>query len=109
MKGFKAFINEAVDLSGEHEILSMYRDNNRYHIRQISELTGVSVAGIYRILEKYGLKPQRRQYDNAHNIVKQYHDSGIPAQKISELTGYSKRQVYNIIAKGRNGEHEFID
>jgi predicted DNA-binding transcriptional regulator AlpA len=106
MKGFKTFITESTDLSSEHEVLSMYRDSNRYQIRQISELTGVSIAGIYRVLEKYGLKPQRRQYDNAHGIVQQYHNSGIPAQKISELTGYSKRQVYNIIAKSR-GEHSF--
>jgi hypothetical protein len=94
MDNFRKF-NESVDQ--EHEIISMYKDNARWQIRQISELTGISVAGIYRILEKYGIKPHRRLvYDN-HNIVQQYYQSGVPANKISELTGYSKRQVYNII------------
>lgn len=106
MNGFKDFINESVDISKEHEILGMYKDNSRWQIRQISELTGISIAGIYRILEKYGIKPHRRQYDNAHGMVQQYFNSGIPATKISELTGYSKRQVYNIISKGK---HQFSD
>lgn len=104
MRGFKEFINEATDLGSEHDVISLYNSSN--HIRQISELTGVSVAGIYRILEKYGIRPHRRNYDTEHSVVKQYHAVGIPPQKISELTGYSKRQVYNILAKGR---HELTD
>lgn len=102
MQRFRTFV-ESADLGAEHEILGMYRDGHRFPIRQISELTGVSVAGIYRILEKYGIKPHRRQRDNEHNVIKQYHTSGFSPNRISELTGYSKRQVYNII----NGKHEF--
>lgn len=101
MEGFKQFLNESVDIGQEHEIIGMYKDNYRYQIRQISELTGVSVAGIYRVLEKYGIRPHRRQHDDAHGMVIQYHQTGIPVQKISELTGFSKRQCYNIISKGR--------
>lgn len=100
MQGFKDFINESVDLSVEHEILSMYKDSGRFQIRKISEITGVSVAEIYRVLGRYGIKPHRR-HDNQHGIVQQYYSSGISPQKISELTGYSKRQVYNIVAKNR--------
>lgn len=100
MDGFKKFLNESVDASQEHDVLNMYRDNSRWHIRKISEITGLSIAGIYRVLEKYGIKPHRRQLDNNHEVVRSYHQSGIPARKISELTGYSRRQVYNIISKG---------
>jgi len=97
MESFKQFINEAADLSQEHEILGMYRDNYRFQVRHISELTGVSIAGIYRVLEKYGIKPGRRKHEEEHGLIKQYHQTGIPVTKISELTGYSQRQVYNVI------------
>lgn len=89
-------------MAAEHDVIGMYTDAGRFNIRQISELTGVSVAGIYRILEKYKMKPARRNHSNEHGIVRQYHNSGISAKKISELTGYSPRQVYNIISKSFN-------
>lgn len=101
MKGFKEFVfNESI--STEHDVLNMYTDPSGYHVRKISEMTGVSVAGIYRILEKYGMHPQRRRgHIHAHEIVQQYHDAGLPVHKISELTGYSKRNVYNIVKLSR--------
>lgn len=98
---FKEFINESVDISIEHEILTMYKDRTRYKITDISEATGVSVAGIYRILEKYGITPHRIHPGENHYLVNQYATTGISAKKISELTGYSQRQVYNIINKGK--------
>ncbi len=97
MEGFKQFINESANQSQEHDILGMYRDNYRYQVRQISELTGVSIAGIYRVLEKYGIKPGRRRREEEHGLIKQYHHTGIPVNRISELTGYSQRQIYNVI------------
>lgn len=102
MDRFRAFLNESIDIGQEHEILGMYKDNYRWPIRQISERTGVSVAGIYRVLEKYGIRPHRRQRDDAHGLVVQYHQTGLPVQRISELTGYSKRQCYSILQNSRN-------
>lgn len=99
MDSFKQFV-EYVNTSVDQDIISLYGNNEQ--IRRISELTGVSIAGIYRILERYGIKPHRRNYDNEHSVVKQYHSVGIPVHKISELTGYSKRQVYNILATINN-------
>lgn len=101
MDGFKRFLSEAVDLGIEHEILNMYQDRYRYKITNISELTGVSVAGIYRILEKYGVNPHRIHPNDNHFLVQQYANSGVPASKISELTGYSRRQVYNIMKQNK--------
>jgi predicted DNA-binding transcriptional regulator AlpA len=96
MNGFESFINE--DASLEHEILGLYNDRDRYRITDISNLTGISPAGIYRILEKYGINPHRHSHLlDAHNIIKQYAQLGTPVSKIAELTGYSKRQIYNII------------
>lgn len=96
--------NEFVDnLSQEYEIINMYKDKHRWKIKQISEISGISVAGIYRVLEKYGINPHRRNLNDTHAIVGQYYLSGTPINKISELTGYSRRQVYYIIANEING------
>jgi hypothetical protein len=101
MDGFKQFITESYDASQEHEILSLYKDSNQ-QIRRISETMGMSIGAIYRILEKYGIRPHRRNFNDQYNVIQQYFNSGVPAKRISELTGYSKRQVYNIVAKGRS-------
>lgn len=101
MNSFRQFI-ESTNYSLEHEVLSLYR-STQSHVKQISEITGVSVGGIYRILEKHGIKPHRRNMNNSqYDTIQQYYNSGISAQRISELTGYSTRQVYNIIAKSSN-------
>lgn len=99
MHGFKYFINEQVnvDIGVEHEILNLYKDQARYKMVDISRLTGVSIAGIYRILQKYGINPHRRKSTDAHEVVSQYAHSGISASKNAELTGYSRRHIYNIL------------
>jgi predicted DNA-binding transcriptional regulator AlpA len=106
---FKDFINltETVNLSTEHEILNMYWDKVRYKIEDISEFTGVSPAGIYRILQKYSIHPQRRLETSRYFDIYQYADSGVPVRKISELTGYSRRQVYNILDKRKPNDGTF--
>jgi predicted DNA-binding transcriptional regulator AlpA len=101
MDCFRDFLNESIDIGNEHEILNMYKDRYRYKISDISELTGISVAGIYRILEKYGISPHRAGLQDNHALVNHYAGMGLPAIKISELTGYSKRQVYNIMNKNK--------
>ncbi len=43
----------------EHSIIGMYRDN-RNSISEIASVTGASIGTIYRVLEKFGLKPTRK-------------------------------------------------
>lgn len=101
MESFKLF--ESVH--SEHEILNMYYSQNQYKISDISELTGISTAGIYRILKKHEISPHRRetaagQYETIYHFA----DTGIPPKKIAELSGYSLRQVYNIL----NGRLDYL-
>lgn len=108
MESFKQFVlSEAVDLNTEHEVLNMYYDRHNYKISDISDLTGISTAGIYRILQKHAIEPGRRKADLHYETIYHYYDSGFTAKKISELTGYSLRQVYNIIEKRRSFTDDF--
>lgn len=103
MQNFKNFLElrEGVNLSTEHEILNMYYDRKN-RISDISEFTGVSTAGIYRVLQKYAIPPHRRVEEHRYELIFQYADSGIPVRRISELTGYSRRQIYNILEKRKH-------
>lgn len=81
----------------EHEVLNMYLSQS-HKVADISELTGLSTGNIYRILQKHDVNPQRRaarpgQYETVYNFA----DAGLPVRRISELSGYSLRQVYNIL------------
>ena len=75
----------------------MYADRYRFKVTEISEKTGMSVGAIYRVLEKYGINPHRSQHPDRSYLVAQYAHVGTPARKIAELTGYSTRQVYNLL------------
>lgn len=100
MESFKQYIlSETVDLNTEHEIMNMYYDRHGFKISDISDATGVSPAGIYRILQRHSISPSRRKADMNYETIYHYHDSGFAVRKISELTGYSLRQVYNILEK----------
>ena len=102
MDSFKRYLlSEAVDLNTEHEVLNMYYDRHNYKISDICDATGISTAGIYRILQKHSVEPGRRKADTHYETIYHYYDSGFAAKKIAELTGYSLRQVYNIIEKRR--------
>lgn len=95
------------DLSTEHEIMNMYYDRN-FKISDISNQTGVSAAGIYRVLQKYDVQPGRMKTDTLnYETIWHYADTGLPVRRIAELTGYSLRQVYNILEK-RNKQQGFI-
>lgn len=96
MDGFRNF-SEAVDLNTEHDIINMYQDSGRYRVSDISDLTGISPAGIYRVLRKYQMDPHRKPDLSHYEQIYQYRSSGVPVRRIAELTGYSRRQVYNII------------
>ncbi len=96
MDRFKLFVE--TDRHLEHEVLNMYLSRN-HKVAEISELTGLSTGNIYRILQRHEVSPQRRaaqpgQYETVYNFA----DSGLSARRIAELSGYSLRQVYNILA-----------
>jgi len=95
-------LSESFGLNTEHEILNMYYDRLNYKISDISDATGISPAGIYRILQKHSVTPGRRRADMNYETIYHYYDSGFTAKKISELTGYSLRQIYNIVGKRRD-------
>jgi hypothetical protein len=103
MDSFKQFVLVEWD-SLEHDVLNMYYDKQNYKVSDISELTGVSTAGIYRILQKHEVQPGRRKADLGYETIYHYANSGVPVRRISELTGYSLRQVYNILEKRRQAE-----
>jgi len=103
MESFKRFLlSEAVDINTEHEVLNMYYDRGNYKISDISDTTGVSTAGIYRILQRHSITPGRRRADTNYETIYHYSDSGFTPRRISELTGYSTRQIYKILEKRRD-------
>jgi AraC-like DNA-binding protein len=94
---FRTFL-ETFDVNIEHEIINMYQDPIRYKLSDISSTTGASPGGIYRVLRKYNLNPHRLGHNyQQYEQIFQYRKLGTSVQKIAELTGYSRRQVYNIL------------
>lgn len=89
---FKKFIENDQNLS-DSDIANMYFNGNE-NIRSFSKKINRSIPKIYRIVHSFG-KPNRRNV--RHDVVKSFADSGMSISKISELTGYSKRHVINIL------------
>jgi hypothetical protein len=108
MESFKQFLMTEWN-NVEHDVMNMYYDQQHYKISDISELTGVSPAGIYRILQKNAIEPGRRKAGLNYETIYHYANSGVPVRKISELTGYSLRQVYNILEKRRSNNPFLIN
>jgi len=61
-----------------------------------SSFGSISCAEIYRSLERNGIRPNRRQKPYHDNVLYFGH-SGMELDEISKLTGYSVRQVRNIL------------
>ena len=79
------------------EVASLYFGSSKLTVQEISRKTGVSVAEIYRILERSGSKPNR-QITNHHNVRLFSH---LPVPQIAELTGYTPRNVRYILSKNK--------
>lgn len=88
---------EYASSDSDHKIMTLYSSN--VEIKKIHELTGASVGEIYRTLERYGIKPRRRNKKDLHDLIVNYARSGTPLKRIAELTGYSEKHVKNIIKK----------
>jgi len=81
----------------EQEIVSIYLNHSDKKITEIAQTTQKSVGEIYRILHNNGIKPNRLRI-NQQNVM-DFANSGLSIPQISELTGYTSRNVRYIIAK----------
>ncbi len=89
------FLEENQNNLSNFDVANMYF-NGRETIRSLSKNISKSIPEIYRIIHSFG-KPNRRVIK--HDVVKSLSDSGMHPNKISNLTGYSKRHILNIIKK----------
>ena len=83
----------------DHEVAYMYRqDVPILSIKsEISATYGpISFGEIYRALRRGGINPSRRQ-KASHDDVLNFGQSGLGLEEIAKLTGYSERQVINIL------------
>ena len=91
---FKEFLLETSNL----EIVGEYL-NKQCSVRELCKKTGKSIGEIYRMINSYA-KPNRNKSN--HHLVRSLHISGIHPKEISNISGYSKRHVLNIIKNGNN-------
>ena len=106
MERFKDFIKNSEQCNCneefkvyDHEVAYMYRqDVPVLSIKsEISATHGpISFGEIYRALRRSGINPSRRQKDS-HDDVLNFDQSGLGLEEIAKLTGYSERQVRNIL------------
>ena len=83
----------------DHEVAYLYRqDVPVSHIKiEISATHGpISFGEIYRALRRSGINPSRRQ-KASHDDVLNFGNSGLGLDEIAKLTGYSERQIRNIL------------
>lgn len=81
----------------ELEVANMYFQG-RLPVREIARTSHKSIGEVYRIIRQYG-QPNRTRQDQ-QNVIS-LADSGLGTQVIADLTGYTSRQVRNILSKNR--------
>jgi hypothetical protein len=115
MGRFKEFIKSDEQVS-YNEDFKMYDHEIAYLYRQaipvssikteISSTYGpVSFGEIYRALRRSGLQPSRRM-KSTHDDVINFGQSGLGLEEIAKLTGYSERQVRNILKAQQGGQND---
>jgi hypothetical protein len=80
------------------EIIDSYF-NRKEPVRNLSKSTGKSIGNIYRIIHSFG-SPNRNKKN--HYLVKSLNYNGLENRNISDITGYTTRQIRNIIKNGNN-------
>lgn len=96
---FREFIVNT-DSYSPADIFALYNGDPEMTMRKISLLTGKSLGGVYRALEKYGCP--NRQGRNYH-LIDAYAEQGLSPRKIAELVGYTERGIRNILKRRHNG------
>ena len=99
MLDFKDFFIKQERGYSTQEVISFYF--NKMKLTEISSLTNKSIGEIYRILHNNNVTPNRLK-TNHHNVIF-FADAGMPITQIAQLTGYTERNVRNILhARPRN-------
>jgi transcriptional antiterminator len=94
MEGFREFFNENISDQG---LISFYNHNPDKKVKEISQITGMSIGEIYRTLHSYNVTPNR-QKTNYHNVIN-FYNFGYGVPQIAELSGYTERNVRYILSK----------
>ena len=106
-KSVEADTNNSEELENYNEAFNVYDNEVAYMYRQnvtvlsikneIRSTHGpISLGEIYQSLRRQGVTPNRRQRSERSDVVN-FGQSGIGLEEIVKLTGYSKRQVSNIL------------
>ncbi len=107
MQGFRQYLTEATDFYAttwnpdDLRIIHLYQ--NQSSISDIKQEMGISDGEIYRALRRHGVNPNRRT-SPYHDDVLYYGQCGMPFGEIANMTGYSTRQIRNILDKGQQFE-----
>ncbi len=80
----------------EQEAVMLYLHRPDLSLAEISSISGMPVAGIYRALRERLVEPNRRR-SNRDNVVA-FAGSGLGIGQIAELTGYSPTSVRRILS-----------
>lgn len=101
MDSFRTFINNEIQCEGfkAYDASVFHWYNQGVPISEIKKGANLSTGGIYRSLKRCGIEPKRRKKE-FYNAIKYFGQSGLSLQKISEITGYSVRQIRNILKTG---------
>lgn len=79
----------------DKEIVRLYLNNPKMQISEIAQKTNKSIGEIYRILKANEVSPNRLKVN--HEKVKNLADLGWGIKEISEITGYSTRNIRYIL------------
>lgn len=95
MRTFKTFLQGLT----EGEIVDAYLNRPNVSITNLSYWSNKSVGEIYRILHTNHIIPNRQKGN--HHLVKELAGSGLHPNKISQIVGYTPRNVWYILSKNR--------
>jgi hypothetical protein len=115
-KRFREYVNESeqtiflaeADKEYDHEIAYLYQQNAPISsIKNEIEATygSISFGEIYRSLRRNQISPSRRTKPFRDDVVYFGH-CGLELEEIATLTGYSKRQVRNILKADTEAEQD---
>lgn len=79
----------------DKEIVHLYLNHPKMQISEIAQKTNKSIGEIYRILKANEVSPNRLKVN--HEKVKNLADLGWGIKEISEITGYSTRNIRYIL------------
>ena len=80
----------------DHDVTVAHLYNQNVPLSNIKQEMGVSYGEIYRSLKRHGIGPNRRKKPTYNDVI-YFGQSGMNFEEISQLTGYSTRQVRNIL------------